>query len=53
MISFMPGILGIFICDPLVKRYGKKNVAGIPFVLGIVGGIIVVKTKKNRDKKEE
>ena len=45
MISFMPAIVGIFICDPLVKRFGKKNVAGIPFIAGIVGGFLMMVVK--------
>lgn len=45
MISFLPGILGIFICDPLVKRFGKKAVAGLPFVIGIIGGFLMMVVK--------
>ena len=45
MISFMPAILGIFVCDPLVKRYGKQAVAGIPFIVGIVGGFLMMVVK--------
>ena len=45
MISFLPGIAGIFVCDPLVRRYGKKAVAGLPFILGIIGGFLMMVVK--------
>lgn len=41
MISYLPVLGGIFLANPIIKKFGKKNASSFPLLAGVVAGLLM------------